>query len=68
MKQVINKDGEPIRGLFRNSDGSIVVNDPQAYNKAIIELNREKEFDDMKNRVNRMEDMINLIYKKLMED
>ena len=67
MKQIVNKDGEPIRGLFRNLDGSIVVNDPVAYNKAVLEANREKEFIEMKDRVNKMEDMLSAIYKKLME-
>lgn len=68
MIQVVNKNGEPIKGLFRTSDGSLTVNDPSAYTKAMVENKRDKEFDEIKDKVNKMENMMQAIYNKLFLD
>jgi hypothetical protein len=33
MNQVIDNNGALIRGLYKKADGSLVVNDPQAFNQ-----------------------------------
>lgn len=67
MKQVIDSHGNPIKGLYKSENGSLVVNDPDSYNKAIIEMKREKEFDIIKQKVYNMESMIVDIYNRLMQ-
>lgn len=67
MKQVIDSHGNPIKGLYKSESGSLVVNDPDSYNKAIIEMKREKEFDIIKQKVYNMESMIVDIYNRLMQ-
>jgi hypothetical protein len=67
MKQVIDGNGNPIKGLYKSENGSLVVNDPDSYNKAIIEMKREKEFDIIKQKVYNMESMIVDIYNRLMQ-
>lgn len=67
MIQVINKDGDPIKGLFRGENGSLIVHDPISFNKNNIEILREKEFDDLKQKVTKMESMIEAIFKKISE-
>lgn len=67
MKQVLDNQGNPIKGLYKNKDGSIIVNDPESYKKAMLESNREKEFDLLKQKVGSMESMVLEIYNKLMK-
>ncbi len=67
MKQVISSDGSEIRGLYRNQDGFLVVDDPIAYQKAIAEKNREIEFDMLKNRLNKVESLLVDIYDKIQQ-
>jgi hypothetical protein len=67
MKQVIDNNGNPIKGLYKSENGSIVVNDPDSYHKAIKEMQREKEFDLIKQKVYNMESMIVDIYNRLMQ-
>jgi hypothetical protein len=68
MKQIITSNGDKIKGLFRKPDGSLVVNDPEAYRKAILEKSREEEFEILKQKVNSMENMLASIYNKLLSE
>jgi hypothetical protein len=68
MKKVLSIDGSEISGLFRSDDGSLIVNDPISYKKAITEKNRENEFDLLKEKVNRMESLLIDIYNKISKE
>lgn len=65
MIQVINKNGDPIKGLFRSPDGALIVNDPVKYSTAMADKKQETEIADLKEKVNKMEMMMEAIYNKL---
>lgn len=58
MKQIIDKNGNKISGLYKKSDGSIVVVDADNFKKHITEKNRVDEILELKDRVNILESLI----------
>jgi hypothetical protein len=59
MRQVIDEYGNKVVGLFKKSDGSFIVNDAEQYKKSILERARVDEIAELKDRLNRLETILN---------
>lgn len=62
MKQVVDANGNPIKGLFKNNDGSIIVKDPDGLKKSQIQKN---SFLALNNEVVDLRQQLRKILEKL---
>lgn len=62
MKQILDKNGNIISGLFRNDDGSIVANDITTYKKNKLQHDK---FTSLTNEVNLLKEQMKNILEKL---
>ena len=58
MRQVVDTLGNKLVGIFKKSDGSIVVVNPNEYKKAIDEKNMMTEISELKERITHLEQLI----------
>ena len=65
MKSVIDSTGKLISGLFRKSDGSLSVIDNDLYNKYKLELKRASEIEELKDKITRLESIVNSLLNKI---
>jgi virulence-associated protein VapD len=65
MKQVIEKNGAPIQGLFRNDQGHILVNDPTALRKVMTEQQKIQEIETLKSEVTEIKSLLKNLIDKL---
>ena len=65
MKQVADSAGNPIKGLFRQKDGSLVVLDAALLNNSIREQEHLTEIQTLKNRVTELEFKVKEILEKI---
>lgn len=68
MIQVINSSGETIQGLYRTKEGSLSVVDPSQLRRAQLEVARAKELNELKDEIQELKVMFNLILNKLKDD
>lgn len=62
MKQVVDANGTKLVGIFKKSDGSIVVINPKEFKQQTLEKNRIDEIADLKRRLLALEEIVkNLI-------
>lgn len=64
MKKVIDANGNHISGVFRDSNGALVVDDKKSLIKYNIEQKKSEEFIELKNRLEYMETLINKLLEK----
>ena len=62
MRQVVDSNGNPIRGLFRRADDSLVVIDQQEFEKNKIS---HQAFEALNNEVSQLKNQMALILEKL---
>jgi len=69
MKQVIDTEGRAIRGLFREQNGGLVVDDQLRYKKALAEKERiekvEKDINTVMSKVDKLEDLIKTLISSI---
>lgn len=58
MKQVVDRRGDKVVGLFKKEDGSLVVSNKIAYEKSLLEKKRVDEITELRDRVAHMESLI----------
>lgn len=58
MKQVIDKLGNHIVGLFKKDDGSLVVLNNKSYENSLREKQKFEEIQDLKKRIEMLENFI----------
>lgn len=62
MKQVVDRNGGVIKGLFRTESGSILVDDPSALQKSQLS---QAAFESLSNEVQTLKNQINEILKHI---
>lgn len=62
MIQVADRSGTPIKGLFKKSDGSLVVHDPAGLLKSKQQKNA---FDTLNNEISELKQQMKLILDKI---
>lgn len=62
MKQTIDESGKTIDGLFRNTDGSLMINNSSAYIKNKIQHDK---FAELTNQVKYLNETVNKILEKI---
>jgi hypothetical protein len=64
MKQIVDASGTPIKGLFKNADGSVIVKNDVELKK---NLKQHETFDRLNNQINdltiRVSEIENLLRK-----
>lgn len=58
MKQVVDATGNKLVGIFKKSDGSIVVINPKEFKQQTLEKTRIDEIADLKRRLVVLEEII----------
>lgn len=58
MKQVIDKLGNHIFGLFKKDDGSLVVLNNKSYEHSLREKQKAEEMQELKDRIKMLENYI----------
>lgn len=58
MKQVVDANGNKLVGIFKKSDGSIVVINPKEFKQQTLEKFRIDEIADLKRRLIAVEEII----------
>lgn len=64
MIPTVDLNGRPIRGVFRDKNGALVVDDKKSLIKYNIEQKKSEEFIELKNRLEYMETLINKLLEK----
>ena len=65
MKKVIKENGERVDGLFRDSNGALVVNDPNSLAKYKRQLSREQEIKTLSEQVTNLTNIVQELMNKL---
>lgn len=67
MKQIADKNGTVLQGLFREPNGGIVVNNIQAYERSLAEKakieNMQNQIDSLNTTVKELADLIRNMVK-----
>lgn len=66
MKKVLDQNNQPIKGLLRDENGSLIVDDQKELAKYKNQLNRERELNDLREQVSSLSSLVNE-FKKMME-
>ena len=61
-KQVIDSSGNVVDGLFRGDDGSLTINNSDAYRKSKIQ---HEKFASLNDEINGLKEQVNKILEKL---
>ena len=67
MKKVLDQNNQPIKGLLRDENGTLVVDDQKELAKYKNQLNRERELNDLREQVSSLSSLVNE-FKKMMEN
>ena len=66
MKQVIDKNGDVVYGLYRSENGSLIVKESVQLQKAKIELNMKQDIEKLKYEVNGLRNIVNELLTHVM--
>lgn len=66
MKKVLDQNNQPIKGLLRDENGSLIVDDQKELAKYKNQLNRERELNDLREQVSSLRSLVHE-FKKMME-
>ena len=67
MKKVLDQNNQPIKGLLRDENGTLIVDDQKELAKYKNQLNRERELNDLREQVSSLSSLVNE-FKKMMEN
>lgn len=67
MKKVLDQNNQPIKGLLRDENGSLIVDDQKELAKYKNQLNRERELNDLREQVSSLRSLVHE-FKKMMEN
>ena len=67
MKKVLDQNNQPIKGLLRDENGALIVDDQKELAKYKNQLNRERELNDLREQVSSLSSLVNE-FKKMMEN
>ena len=67
MKLVLDQNNQPIKGLLRDENGALIVDDQKELAKYKNQLNRERELNDLREQVSSLSSLVNE-FKKMMEN
>ncbi len=67
MKKVLDQNNQPIKGLLRDENGTLVVDDQKELAKYKNQLNRERELNDLREQVSSLSSLVHE-FKKMMEN
>ena len=67
MKKVLDQNSQPIKGLLRDENGALIVDDQKELAKYKNQLNRERELNDLREQVNSLSSLV-YEFKKMMEN
>ncbi len=67
MKKVLDQNNQPIKGLLRDENGSLIVDDQKELAKYKNQLNRERELNDLREQVSSLSSLVHE-FKKMMEN
>lgn len=67
MKKVLDQNNQPIKGLLRDENGSLIVDDQKELAKYKNQLNRERELNDLREQVSSLRSLV-YEFKKMMEN
>jgi hypothetical protein len=65
MKKIMDQSGNPVRGLLRDANGAIIVDDSVALNRYKASVRLETRVAETERKVDEMHSMLQLILKKL---
>lgn len=68
MNKVADKNGTVIDGLFRTSANGLVVNNPKAYQKYLVEKQRLEKLHSLEKEVGEMKSTLSQILEILKEN
>lgn len=66
MKKVLDQNNQPIKGLLRDENGALIVDDQKELAKYKNQLNRERELNDLREQVSSLSSLVHE-FKKMME-
>lgn len=66
MKKVLDQNNQPIKGLLRDENGTLIVDDQKELAKYKNQLNRERELNDLREQVSSLSSLVHE-FKKMME-
>ena len=67
MKKVLDQNNQPIKGLLRDENGTLIVDDQKELTKYKNQLNRERELNDLREQVSSLSSLVHE-FKKMMEN
>ena len=67
MKLVLDQNNQPIKGLLRDENGALIVDDQKELAKYKNQLNRERELNDLREQVSSLSSLVHE-FKKMMEN
>ena len=67
MKKVLDQNNHPIKGLLRDENGTLIVDDQKELAKYKNQLNRERELNDLREQVSSLSSLVHE-FKKMMEN
>ena len=67
MKKVLDQNDQPIKGLLRDENGALIVDDQKELAKYKNQLNRERELNDLREQVSSLSSLVHE-FKKMMEN
>lgn len=67
MKKVLDQNNQPIKGLLRDENGALIVDDQKELAKYKNQLNRERELNDLREQVSSLSSLVHE-FKKMMEN
>ena len=67
MKKVLDQNNQPIKGLLRDENGTLIVDDQKELAKYKNQLSRERELNDLREQVSSLSSLVNE-FKKMMEN
>lgn len=67
MKKVLDQNNQPIKGLLRDENGTLIVDDQKELAKYKNQLNRERELNDLREQVSSLSSLVHE-FKKMMEN
>ena len=59
MKKVLDQNNQPIKGLLRDENGTLIVDDQKELAKYKNQLNRERELNDLREQVSSLSSLVN---------
>ena len=67
MKKVLDQNSQPIKGLLRDENGALIVDDQKELAKYKNQLNRERELNDLREQVSSLSSLVHE-FKKMLEN